>query len=141
MKQPFEEEGHAPEGTYPRSLWTEPSFEEALGSCAPSLAVRIRFSDDAKRLIIRVKRCTNSNSADDRSPGKEKAREQSEQELGASEASIGGRAQWVKRSAQAQAPNDIAERCGGGGGKECSPSAGWREVAHDMHATEGVSHR
>jgi len=140
LKQPFERKGHAPEGTYPRSLWTEPSFEEALGSCVFSLAVIIGFPTDDRRLISRVVSCTNSNNADGGSPGKEKARERSEQELGASVASIGGRAQWVKRSAQAQAPNDIAVRswCGG---KECSPSAGWRETAYDMHAVEGVSHR
>ena len=120
---------------------TEPNGGSQFGSSALSSADCKYLFENASRLIIRVKWCTNSNNADDGSSGKEKARERSEQELGASEASIGGRAQWVKRSAQAQAPNDIAERCGGGGGKECSPSAGWREVAHDMHATEGASHR
>ena len=51
MKQPFEE-GHAPEGTYPRSPWTEPTFGTGLGSCVPSFAVVIGLTTDDRRLIF-----------------------------------------------------------------------------------------
>lgn len=138
MKQPFEEEGHMPGGALTCTLWTEPNrVDTGFGSSAPSLAVRIRFSDDAKRLIIRVKRCTNSNRHD---------RESSDAKGEHREHRGGGWERWVREDGYLRRPdgrrsNDIAERCGGGGGKECSPSAGWREVAHDMHATEGASHR
>jgi len=118
LKQPFERKGHAPEGTYLRSLWTEPSFGLALGSCVFSLAVIIGFPTDDRRLISRVVSCTNSNNADDGSPGKEKARERSEQELGASVASIGGRAQWVKRAAQAASAKRVCGAVAVGGDRQ-----------------------
>jgi len=136
---------------HPRPLWAEPSFREALGSCVFSLAVVIGLTTDDRRLISPVVSRTDTH-ADSLTSGKEKARARKRatardrrvQELGASEASIGGRAQWVKRSERA---SKRKRDCGSGRGrgcgrgKECSPSAGWRETAHTMHATEGASHR
>ena len=62
MKQPFEKEGHAPEGTHPRPLWDEPSFREALGSSALSLAVVIGLTTDDRRLISPVVSRTDTHA-------------------------------------------------------------------------------
>jgi hypothetical protein len=56
-----------------------------------------------------ITRSTTRN--DSEKAGKEKARERSELELGASVASIGGRAQWVKRSERA---SELKRDCGAG---------------------------
>ena len=61
MKQPFEE-GHAPREAYHRSPWTEPSFEEALGSCVPSFAVVIGLTTDDRRLISPVVSRTDTHA-------------------------------------------------------------------------------
>jgi len=95
-----------PEGALTCTLWTEPTLWEAVGSSVPSFSDCINFCDDANRLISFQKARNDREKA-----GKEKARERSELELGASIASIGGRAQWVKRSERA---SELKRDCGAG---------------------------
>lgn len=68
-------------------------------------------------------------------------------------ADLGAKAAETLRSARSGVPGPSGEaaatadrreanewRCGGGGGPERSPSAGWREVADRLGASEGCSH-
>ena len=86
----------------PDSVSANSGVELDAQACLCSLATCINpvvTTDNAKWLI-----CVDTvynHFSDSLTAGKEKARERSEQELGASVASIGGRAQWVKRAAQA----------------------------------------
>jgi hypothetical protein len=138
--QQSSEKEDAPIGTPPRPDRTEPNVWESVGSSVCFSAVRIRFSDDAKRLIIEVRRGTDSSNADKEAPGRSKPARRPEgvrQELGQAAGS-----QWVKRSEAPARERETslrsgAERCG----REGSPSAGWRETAERLDAAEGVSHR
>jgi hypothetical protein len=98
LQQSFVEEGRAPVEALEHFNRTEPTSEHprGFGSSVPSFSVDKYLSEKARRLITRSKTRNDSEKA-----GKEKARERSELELGASVASIGGRAQWVKRSERA----------------------------------------
>ena len=67
---------------------------------SPATCINPVVTTDNAKWLICVDTVYNHFS-DSLTAGKEKARERSEPELGASVASIGGRAQWVKRAAQA----------------------------------------
>jgi len=99
LQQSFVEEGRAPVEVLELEHFNriEPyQLPSSFGSIVPSFSVDKYLSEKARRLITRSKTRNDSEKA-----GKEKARERSELELGASVASIGGRAQWVKRSERA----------------------------------------
>jgi len=139
--QQSSEKEDAPIGPPPtRPGRTEPTTWPVCGSCVYFSAVRIRFSDDARRLIIEVRSGTDSPNADKEVPGRSKPARRPEgvrQELGQAAGS-----QWVKRSEAPARERETslrsgAERCG----REGSPSAGWRETAERLDAAEGVSHR
>jgi hypothetical protein len=120
LKQPFERKGHAPEGTYPRSLRPEPSFREALGSCVFSLAVVIGLTTDDRRLVFGSHEHTDNNADslnyERESPRKSVAGEarvlRVEQELGG----LGGcGGKGVGRAVGEASPEPQNERrCGGG---------------------------
>ena len=101
----------APIGTPPRPNRAEPTTWSVSGSVVHFPAVGKYLTEKIKRSVNGCKTYRDPSKTDNSPAGKEKARERSELELGASEASIGGRAQWVKRSERA---SERQRHCGAG---------------------------